>query len=65
MLFLLGEQTARESKKLRQECYIQQIQFSEIQSELTQTDAKLVTLEVMVFKSISWRLWSLREIWSR
>ncbi|OQR84925.1 hypothetical protein ACHHYP_12542 [Achlya hypogyna] len=40
-----GEQTARETKKLRQESQIQSAQFAQIQTELMQTDAKLITLE--------------------
>ncbi|EQC39711.1 hypothetical protein SDRG_03139 [Saprolegnia diclina VS20] len=40
-----GEQTARETKRLRQESQIQSAQFAQIQTELMQTDAKLITLE--------------------
>ncbi|KAF0718435.1 Aste57867_1699 [Aphanomyces stellatus] len=40
-----GEQSAREMKRLRQESQTQAIQFTQIQTELQSTDAKLLTLE--------------------
>ncbi|OQR81511.1 hypothetical protein THRCLA_11667 [Thraustotheca clavata] len=40
-----GEQSARETKKLRQESQVQSAQFTQIQAELMQTDAKLIMVE--------------------